>query len=112
FPRLAGWTVMIVDVSGSMGSQLSRQSEFTRMSAAAAMAMLASEMCEHVSIYATAGNDGTRIQQTEKLMPLRGFALSDAILQAAERLGGGGIFTRQVLEFVRAVEGHTPERVI
>lgn len=112
FPKLPGWTVLVVDVSGSMCAQLSSKSEFSRMDAAASMAVLAAEMCEHVSVYATAGSDHARQHATEWLKPVRGFAMSEAILHAANRLGGGGIFTRQCIDFIKEREKTTPDRII
>jgi hypothetical protein len=105
FPRLAGETVLIVDVSGSMRSQISSKSDFTRLDAAAAMAVMAREVCEHVTIWATAGNDWSRVHQTAVLPAHRGFALAEEVRSAAYRLGGGGIFTRQCLEFIKAELG-------
>jgi 60 kDa SS-A/Ro ribonucleoprotein len=101
FPRLPGETVLIVDVSGSMGAPISARSEFTRLDAAAAMAVMAREVCEHVTIWATAGSDWERKHQTAELRAHRGFALAELVTGAARRLGGGGIFTRQALEFVK-----------
>lgn len=112
FPKLPGWTVFVVDVSGSMTARLSGKSQFTRLDAAAAMTVLAAEMCEHVKIYATAGNDGTQRHATVALSPDRGFALSDAVINAAGLLGGGGIFTRQCLDYIREQEQETPDRII
>ncbi|MDQ5908494.1 MAG: hypothetical protein QG599_585 [Pseudomonadota bacterium] len=110
-PKLPGRTILIVDVSGSMGSRISGKSEMTRLDVAGALAFLARELCERVVIYATAGNDGTRIHQTELLPNLRGFGLANAVTAAAKRLGGGGIFTRQCLEFIHKREA-APERII
>lgn len=104
FPKLKGKTVFVVDVSGSMAAPLSSKSQFNRMDAAAALAVLAAEMSERISVYATAGYDHTRIHKTKWIPPLRGFALSQAIVQAANELGGGGIFTRQCIEFLREKE--------
>lgn len=111
-PKLPGYTIFVVDVSGSMAGKISSRSQFNRMDAAAAMAVLASEMCEQIAVYATAGNDGTRQHSTEFIKPRRGFALSDEILLAGNRLGGGGIFTRQCLEFIKEKEKQTPDRII
>lgn len=112
FPRLGGWTVFVVDVSGSMGTRLSDRSEFTRIDAAASLAVLAAEMCEHISVYATAGCDMTRRHETEKIPSMRGFSLSEKIVQSAARLGGGGIFTRQCLDYIRSRESETPDRIV
>lgn len=112
WPKLPGWTIMVVDVSGSMGHALSDKSDFKRYDAALAMAVLGSEMCEHISIYATAGSDNTRTHKTEKIKALRGFALSDHVNSRIPYLGGGGIFTRQCLEYIRSQEKETPDRII
>lgn len=81
------------------------------MDAAASMAVLAAECCEHVSVYATAGNDHTRKHATKRVESLRGFALADKILQEKHALGGGGIFTRQVCDYVRDKE-EAPDRLL
>lgn len=105
-PKLAGTTHLIVDVSGSMVySKISARSDFDRLDAAAAMAVLAREACEHVTVWATAGSDYARAHQTKMLSPYRGFALADHIKTSATALGGGGIFTRQCLEYVREQVG-------
>lgn len=100
FEKLSGVTVFVVDVSGSMGASISARSDMSRMDIAAAMTILAAEMCEHPVIYATAGSDHKRVHQTERMKPYRGFVLGDEIKAQARRLGGGGIFTRQCLEFI------------
>ncbi len=111
-PKLTGYTILVVDVSGSMSQSVSDKSEMTRLNAGAAMAMLASEMCERVSIYATAGSDGMRVHKTSIIKPRRGFALIEEIESLEHRLGGGGIFTRQCLEYIKQNERETPDRII
>ena len=111
-PKLPGYTVLIVDVSGSMNQPISEKSQMTRLDAAAAMAMLAAEMCERVSIYATAGNDASRKHATGLVKPYHGFALADVIRATRDVLGGGGIFTRQALEWIKGQERETPDRII
>jgi len=108
--KLPGKTVLVIDVSGSMEKAMSAKSDFNRMAAAAAIAVIASEVSDSVSIYATAGSYD--LHSTEKMKPYRGFALSDAIMQSASRLGGGGIFTRQCLEYIEGVEREQPDRII
>lgn len=110
FEKLRGRTIFVVDVSGSMGSPISGKSDFTRLSVATSMAVLAAEMCENVVIYATAGSDGNGTHKTVKVKNYRGFALADAI--AKDRLGGGGIFTRQCLEYIKLVETEKADRII
>ena len=112
FPKMKGHTIIVVDVSGSMSAGLASKSEFTRMSAGISMAVLAAEMSESVTVYATAGSDMRGLHDTEKVRPLRGFALADEILKQANRLGGGGIFTRQCLEYIATQEIESPDRII
>ena len=111
-PKLPGYTIVVVDVSGSMGQHVSGKSDMSRLHAGAAMAMLATEVCERVAVYATAGNDGARVHQTQAIKPRRGFGLIDEIESSAHRLGGGGIFTRQCLEYIKEHERETPDRII
>lgn len=109
-PKLPGYTIFVVDVSGSMNKGISSKSEFDRLDAAATMALIASETCEHVSIYTTGGNDYSRKHKTMKIKPRRGFALCEEIKK--DNLGGGGIFTRQCLEYIKEHETETPDRII
>ena len=102
-PKLPGKTLFIVDVSGSMGSLTSGNSTFNRMDQACAMAILAANQCEDYELVATAGNDGSRIQASEWIRyPKRGFALAPQIMETRKRIGGGGIFTRQCLEWCKS----------
>jgi 60 kDa SS-A/Ro ribonucleoprotein len=70
--KLAGHTVVLVDVSGSMVAPLSRRSEMLRTDAAYGLAVLVREIAERVSIY-TFSNIAKRVPSR------RGFALRDAI---------------------------------
>lgn len=128
FDVLPGHTVGIIDVSGSMGGQLSQRPSraytsrkgqsrisepMTRLQAAAALGMLLREQTESISLYATAGSDHRSLHKTEQLRARRGFALRDEITAAADRLGGGGIFLTQVMDFVaNAEKGNRVDRVI
>ena len=101
-PKLPGKTLFIVDVSGSMGSLTSGDSQFSRMDQACAMAILAANQCEDYELVATAGNDGSRRNASEWIeYPRRGFALAPQIMGTRHRIGGGGIFTRQCLEWCK-----------
>lgn len=143
--KLSGRTVIVVDVSGSMyGVRLSggytrvfkpphvflgrggdsyvqgrvREalgSELDRAHAACALAMFLREVCEGVSIYATAGNDEARKHATAEIPARHGFALADAIYRQCGPLGGGGIFLNQAMNAIAKVEARNevpPERVI
>lgn len=112
FPKLKGHTIIVVDVSGSMAAHLSGKSEFTRMDAGMSMAVLAAEMAESISVYATAGSDFTRTHKTAIIKPARGFALVEQIQNKSKDIGGGGIFTRQSLEYIEKQEIERPDRII
>lgn len=112
-PKLKGRTVLVIDVSGSMGATVSAKSEMTRLDAAKALTMLAREVCEEVVIYCTAGSDYKRLHKTSKVSPYRGFALQDEISKQAGALGGGGIFTVQCMDYIADKEiNETVDRVI
>jgi hypothetical protein len=75
--KLAGHTVVLVDVSGSMTAPLSRKSEMLRTDAAYGLAVLLREIAEKVTVYT--------FSDTLKLVPSRrGFALRDA-MDASQR---------------------------
>lgn len=80
-PKLSGRTVLLVDGSGSMfGAKISAKSELDRFEAAAALSILARELCEDPVIVVFSENP--------YLVPSRrGFALRDAIKERAERGG-------------------------
>jgi hypothetical protein len=101
---LKGKTVVVIDVSGSMSGRLSGKTEMSRMECAASLCILLRELCEDSVFYATAGYDGSCIHKAELVRPHRGFALRDAILESANRLGGGGIFLKQVMDYTRNAE--------
>lgn len=71
-PKLAGHTVLLLDASGSMTGRLSRKSELSRYDAAAALAMLARELCGSVEVYTF--SDDLRQHRAR-----RGFALRDEL---------------------------------
>lgn len=99
-PKLKGKTLFIVDVSGSMQARMSAKSDFSRYDAACAMAMLAVNQCEDYEIVCTAGNDYSHIGAHEHIpYPQKGFGIFEQIHDTNERIGGGGIFTRQCLEW-------------
>jgi 60 kDa SS-A/Ro ribonucleoprotein len=100
-PKLPGKTIVVIDVSGSMyGAQLSAKSDMTRAMAACALGAITRELCETPAIYATAGNDGTRIHKTQEVPARRGMALVDAVHEMCRPLGGGGIFLKQVMDYL------------
>lgn len=110
-PKLKGKTIIVVDVSGSMRSPLSSKSELNRTDAAIALAMLLRELSEEVVIYATAGNDCSRKHATQLVPARRGFALREVIRTAERKLGGGGIFVKQCMDYLYQEEKNA-DRVI
>lgn len=113
-PKLKGKTLFIVDVSGSMRASMSTKSGFNRQDAACAMAMLAANQCEDYEIVCTAGNDYDRIGAHEHIMyPQRGFGIFSQIEDTRNRIGYGGIFTRQCLEWCeKKFKGQNFDRII
>lgn len=72
---LAGHTVLLVDVSGSMNYQLSQRSEMKRTDAAYGLAILLREIAEKVTIY-------TFSNIVQRVPARRGLALRDALDQS------------------------------
>ncbi|HWF04038.1 MAG TPA: TROVE domain-containing protein [Candidatus Angelobacter sp.] len=83
--KLPGKTALVIDTSPSMwGERVSSNSEMDRFEAAAALAILAREVCEAVSIYA--------FNQTAHIVPARsGFALRDALARTKGNASFGGL---------------------
>jgi 60 kDa SS-A/Ro ribonucleoprotein len=78
--RLAGHTLLLVDVSGSMDAAISRQSEMRRADAAYGLAILLREIAEKITIY-------TFSEQAKLIPTRRGMALRDALDQSQPHLG-------------------------
>lgn len=70
--KLPGYTILLVDVSGSMNSLVSSKSDLKRIDAACALAILLRGICEQVSILSFS-------DQTAPVPPRTGMALADAI---------------------------------
>lgn len=83
-PKLAGRTVICVDVSGSMNAALSQKSDMTRVRAAEGLAVLAREICDSAKVIAF----GTT---TREVPAYRGLALADAIhhIHTSKEIGWG-----------------------
>ena len=112
-PRLPGKTLVVIDVSGSMyGHTVSEKSDMDRALAACALGAILREVCEDPVIYATAGNDGTRIHQTSLVPARRGMALVDAVHKMCGPLGGGGIFLNPVCRFLAERERDVDRMVV
>lgn len=120
--KLKGKTVVIVDTSGSMyGSKVSAKSDLSRLDAAGALAAILRESCEDCRVYATAGDDYSLIHATIEVPARRGMALVEKFTGAVEmsnkdslyhKIGGGGIFLKQCMDYVAEKEGGVADRVI
>src|SRR5437667_5907962 len=77
FEKLPGSTGLLVDVSGSMDSQLARKSETKRMDAAAGLAIFLREVAADFEA-------ATFSEKCVTIPPRRGFALRDAIVNSQE----------------------------
>lgn len=111
-PVLTGRTVIVLDVSGSMQARLSRRGTMTRLDAGAALAAVLRAACSNVAVYATAGNDFTRVHATRKVSGRQGMALRDALVATLHELGGGGIFLKPMLDFVRSRERQADRLIV
>lgn len=113
-PKLKGKTLFIVDVSGSMQTNMSAKSDFSRYDAACAMAMLAVNQCEDYEIVCTAGSDFTHTGAHEHIpYPQKGFGIFEQIHATNKNIGSGGIFTRQCLEWCKdKFKGQKFDRII
>jgi 60 kDa SS-A/Ro ribonucleoprotein len=111
--KLKGKTVVVIDVSGSMyGSPVSKKSDIDRAIAACALGAIAREVCENASIYATAGNDITKIHQTALVPTRHGMALIDSIYGMCRPLGGGGIFLTPVCKWIAEREENVDRMIV
>jgi len=108
FTQLAGTTVIVIDTSGSMYSPVAAKSDFNRVDAACALAIMAQSVCEKSKVYLTADTTA------EVVEPL---TLSTNLMHIStnKRLGGGGIYTTRMLKWLQAdlaSKGVTADRVI
>lgn len=110
--KLSGKTVLIIDVSGSMSSSLSSQSQLSRLDAAIALSILLTEICEEIVVYATAGSDSEGKHQTVKINKTKGIDLKNEINEKFECLNKGGIFLKQATEFVSPLEPNTKRLIV
>lgn len=91
-PRFLGQTVLLIDVSGSMGATMSAKSEMTYRDAACGLAMMLRELLTNIEIW-------TFSNQAVQLAPRRGFALRDAITNSQP--AGGTQLGQAVTEIQR-----------
>lgn len=73
--KLAGRTILLIDVSGSMDWPLGDSTEVKRIDAACGLAILLREICDDIRVY-------TFSDLVVEVPPRRGFALRDAIVSS------------------------------
>jgi 60 kDa SS-A/Ro ribonucleoprotein len=103
FEKLSGSTGLVVDVSGSMNSKLSKKGETTRMDAAAGLAILLREKAEEFCI-------ATFSDACIELPPRRGFALRDAIVSSQAH--SGTYLKRALAQLIEKEEWRKLDRLI
>lgn len=88
--KLAGKTVVLLDVSGSMDAPISAKSDLQRLDAACGVAILLRELCESVEVI-------TFSNAVVQVPARRGFALRDAIVSSQPH---GSTYLGQAVEAV------------
>jgi hypothetical protein len=110
-PKLPGNSLFIIDMSGSMGAMISSKSTTSRMEAACLMGMLAFYQSERCKIVLTAGSYHYH-SSVEFIPDEQGFKMVQKMLKNPVRNTGGGIFTRQCLEWCKEKFNEKFERII
>ncbi|MHA7609795.1 TROVE domain-containing protein [Elizabethkingia meningoseptica] len=99
--KIGGTTILAIDVSGSMGQVTSSNSRFSRMDLAFAMAAVGSYIFEDLILVFTAGNDYNRKGKHMVWDNSKGLGIFKNFRNIYNELGGGGIFTYQLCEWLK-----------
>lgn len=99
--KIKGTTILAIDVSGSMGRITSSNSKFSRMDLAFAMAAAGSYIFEDLILVFTAGSDAERMGKHMIWNGSKGLGLFNNYSKIALEMGGGGIFTYQLCEWLK-----------
>ena len=99
--KIAGTTILAIDVSGSMGQVTSSNSKFSRMDLAFAMAAVGSYIFEDLILVFTAGSDSSRKGKHMVWDNTAGLGIFRHYKKIYSELGGGGIFTYQLCEWLK-----------
>ncbi|SKC06533.1 TROVE domain-containing protein [Soonwooa buanensis] len=99
--KISGTTILAIDVSGSMGGITSSNSKFSRMDLAFAMAAVGTYVFEDLILVFTAGSDAERKGAHLVWKNGYGLGLFDHFNDIFGKLGGGGIFTYQLCEWLK-----------
>lgn len=97
--KLPGKTILLVDISGSMTTAISKKSELQRVDAAYGLAMLLREICQKVEIYSFS-------DRTVLVPARRGFALRDVIHNSQHHSGtdlGGAVNKANTIGYDRLI---------
>jgi len=90
-PTLPGKTIVLVDVSGSMGERLSSKSDLTRMDAAAALASIVK--CDSLRVF-------TFSHKLVEVPPRRGMAGIDAVIRSQQH---GGTYLGAAMQTINSI---------
>lgn len=105
---IKGTTILAIDVSGSMGGLTSGFSKFSRMDLAFAMAALGTYVFEDLILVFTAGSDAA-LKGAHCVWPnSKGLGIFNDFKDIYAKLGGGGIFTHQLCEWLKK-EGYAKD---
>ncbi len=115
--RFQGTTVVILDVSGSMLTNLTRYSTLNRLTIASYIAYMIAQHTDRCILYATAGSDMRQQHKTVELTNNVSSFLSfyDVVDDIQRSLGSGGIFTAQAVDYVHTDlirKQYEPDRLI
>lgn len=112
-PKLSGKTLLVVDVSGSMGVKLSNRSSMTRKDSAISLAIMCQHICESCDIFITSGDDFKREHATARISKYaEGLSIIEDIEALNDKLGYGGIFLVQCLSYIEGQNYKDYDRVI
>lgn len=92
--ELPGRTLILIDVSGSMGAQISSKSEITYLDAACGVAMMLREISEGVDVF-------TFSNEVKRVPARRGFALKEVIINSQYH---AGTYLGKAIEYVNNVD--------
>jgi len=112
---LKGKSLFILDISGSMGTfDLNRLNQLSGKAFSVLYSLI--QNAEHFEVVITAGNDHKRLGKSEFLDLSKVKNIEDLmfeIQQISKRIGWGGIFTKQCLDWVaKEREGVVYDRVV
>lgn len=106
--KILGTTILAIDVSGSMGDLTSGFSNFSRMDLSFAMAALGTYIFEDLILVFTAGEDVSKKGKHLIWSNSKGLGIFSDHANVYNSLGGGGIFTWQLCEWLKS-EGYSKD---